>query len=88
MATGPTNPARAEERVRHEMLGEGRRLVDAARAEGLTLRLLGGLGVREHCRDVELCARDYTDLDMVAPGRERRRLATLLQRFGYPRTTT
>ena len=65
------------------MLGEGRRLVDAARAEGLTLRLLGGLGVREHCRDVELCARDYTDLDMVAPGRKRRRLATLLQRFGY-----
>jgi hypothetical protein len=28
--------------------------------------------VREHCRTVELCARDYTDLDMVAPGKERR----------------
>ena len=83
MANGPSNPAPAEERVRHEMLGEGRRLVDAARAEGLTLRLLGGLGVRQHCRTVDLCARDYTDLDMVAPGREKRRLATLLERFGY-----
>ena len=34
------------------MLDEGHRLVDAARAEGLTLRLLGGLAVREHCRDL------------------------------------
>ena len=53
--------------VRDEMLDEGRRIVDAARSEGLTLRLLGGLAVREHCRDAELCERDYSDLDMVGP---------------------
>jgi len=26
--------------------------------------------VREHCRTAALCARDYSDLDMVAPARE------------------
>jgi hypothetical protein len=65
------------------MLGEGRRLVDAARAEHLTLRLLGGLGVREHCRSFALCERDYSDLDMVAHASEARGLAALFARFGY-----
>jgi len=65
------------------MLDEGRRLVDAARSEGITLRLLGGLGVREHCRTLELCERDYSDLDMVALGRQARHLAALFAGFGY-----
>jgi hypothetical protein len=82
MASKPT-PAQATEGVRHEMWDEGRRLVDAARAEGLTLRLLGGLGVREHCRSLELCERDYSDLDMVAPAKQARRLVALFARFGY-----
>ena len=69
--------------VRHDMLDEGRRLVDAARSQGLTLRLLGGLAVREHCRTAELCERDYSDLDMVAPAREARRLPSLFAGFGY-----
>jgi hypothetical protein len=65
------------------MLNEGRMLVDAARAEGLTLRLLGGVAVREHCRSADLCERDYSDLDMVAHARQARRLAELLAGFGY-----
>ena len=65
------------------MADEARRLIDAARSEGLTLRLLGGLGVREHCHTLELCERDYSDLDMVAPARQARRLAALFARFGY-----
>ena len=69
--------------MRHEMLDEGRRLVDAARTEGLTLRLLGGLAVREHCRTSAPCERDYSDLDMVAPARQARRLVALFTRFGF-----
>jgi len=65
------------------MLDEGRRLVDAARSAGLTLRLLGGLAVREHCRTAELCERDYSDLDMVALAKQARRLVTLFAGFGY-----
>ena len=76
-------PAAPAEHVRHEMSDEARQLIDAARSEGITLRLLGGLGVREHCRTLELCARDYSDLDMVAPAKHARRLAAFFASFGY-----
>ena len=65
------------------MIDEGRRLVDAARTAGLTVRLLGGLAVREHCRTAELCERDYSDLDMVAPAGQAPLLAELFAGFGY-----
>ena len=52
------------------MRDEGRGLVDAARAEGMTMRLLGGLGVREHCRSFALCERDYSDLGARAGTRK------------------
>jgi hypothetical protein len=83
MGSEATAVTAAGEHVQHEMLDEGHRLVDAARAEGLTLRLLGGLAVREHCRTRELCERDYSDLDMVAPARQSRRLAAVFAGFGY-----
>ena len=69
------------------MAGEARRLVDAARSKGLTLRLLGGLAVREHCHDHELCARDYSDLDMVAPAKQARRLAALFRTSATAKTS-
>lgn len=83
MASEPTHTAPVAEQVRREMSGEARALIEAARADGLTLRLLGGLGVREHCRTARLCARDYTDLDMIAPAKQARRLPRLFARFGY-----
>ena len=83
MTKAPTSEVRVEGRVGSDMLDEGRRLVDAARSEGLTLRLLGGLAVREHCRTHELCERDYSDLDMVAPAKQARRLAAVFAGFGY-----
>ncbi len=79
----PSSPAATSDRIRYEMLDEGRRLVDAARAEGISLRLLGGLAVREHCRSYELCARDYSDLDMVALVKEARRLPAVFAGFGF-----
>ena len=83
MTKAPTSEVRVEGRVGSDMLDEGRRLVDAARSEGLTLRLLGGLAVREHCRTHELCERDYSDLDMVAPAKQARRRAAVFAGFGY-----
>ncbi len=82
-AAVPASGATATSAERRAMHDEARAVVDAARAEGLTVRLLGGLGVREHCRDPRLCARDYSDLDVVAPASESRRLPAVLARFGY-----
>ncbi len=70
-------------RLRRAMHDEARELIDAAGAAGLTLRLLGGLAVREHCRTAELCARDYSDLDMVGRSREARRLPAIFARFAF-----
>ena len=83
MSSEATSATPVDESVRHDMLDEGRRLVDAARSQGLTLRLLGGLAVREHCRTAELCERDYSDLDMVAPAKQARKLVALFAAFGY-----
>ena len=83
MAGDPLHAAAPERQPRRAMHDEARELIDAADADGLTLRLLGGLAVRRHCRTAELCARDYSDLDMVGRAREARRLPTVFAGFGY-----
>jgi hypothetical protein len=65
------------------MANEGRRIVDAARARGLTVRLMGGLAVREHCLRLDFCDRDYSDLDMVGLGRELTSLKEVFSQLGY-----
>lgn len=65
------------------MATEGRRIVDAARERGLTLRLIGGLAVRDHCEELAFCGRDHSDLDMVGLAREVGRLVGLFESLGY-----
>jgi len=65
------------------MAVEGRRIVDAARERGLTLRLMGGLAVRDHCEELAFCARDHSDLDMVGLAREVGGLVGLFESLGY-----
>jgi hypothetical protein len=70
-------------RSREEMAVEGRRIVDAARERGLTLRLIGGVAVRDHCHELTFCGRDHSDLDMVGLAREVGDLVDLFATFGY-----
>lgn len=65
------------------MMDEGRRIVDAARARGLTLRLLGGLGVRAHCKVLAFCDREYADVDMVGLSRQAPAASLLMEQLGY-----
>lgn len=79
-----STPAREEAHdARQEMRDEARRLVDAARADGVTLRLLGGLGVREHCRTPAFCERDYSDLDLVAAAGQVRLVGAFMEGAGF-----
>ncbi len=65
-------------------LAEGRRVVSRAEAEGLTLRLLGGVAVRAHDRgDGPLPPRDIRDIDLVAPRGCARPTAALFTALGY-----
>ena len=68
---------------RAQMATEGRRIVDAARERGLTLRLIGGLAVRAHCEELAFCSRDHSDLDMVGLAGEVAGLVGLFEALGY-----
>jgi len=65
------------------MAAEGRRLVERARERGVTLRLIGGLAVLDHCVELAFCGRDHSDLDMVGLSRQVNELAEVLAHSGY-----
>ena len=66
---------------------EVRHLVDAAEAEGVTVRVLGSIGVALHCPDSAVLLpsfkRTYADIDLAAYRPGSKTLTQLLGRFGY-----
>jgi len=70
-------------RSRAQMAVEGRRIVETARERGLTLRLMGGLAVRDHCEELAFCGRDHSDLDMVGLAGEAEGIVSLFESLGY-----
>jgi hypothetical protein len=66
-----------------DLLGEARRLVDAATGRGVALRLLGGLAIGTLCPELPPRRRADQDLDFGALGSGRRALADLLAEEGY-----
>ena len=79
---GPQDQA---ERERFE--NEVRRIAQAAKAEGLTLRLLGSLAFQLHCPEFgglqAKMGRAYTDIDFASYSRQAKRVSELLARLGY-----
>jgi hypothetical protein len=68
-----------------EIEAVARRLVEAAVAERLRVRLMGGLAIRIHSPSAARppYQRTYRDLDLVAQGRDGAALRRLLEREGY-----
>ncbi len=64
------------------MVADARRIIDAAREQGLVLRLIGGLAVRFHCETLDFCERDHGDIDLVGHRRDATRIATLFATLG------
>ncbi len=69
--------------IRADMLDEARRIIDAAREDGILIRLMGGLAVRIHCTSMELCDRDYSDIDMVGLSKQRKGVMQFFEKLGY-----
>ncbi len=65
-------------------VAEGRRVVDAARMQGLVLRLLGGVAVFLQAPDAKpLLPREIRDIDLVTPKGSKRAVLELFQTLGY-----
>ena len=47
------------------LMAEAMAIIDAAREQGVQLRLTGGLAVRRYCTDLEFMDREYSDIDVV-----------------------
>ena len=69
--------------TRGEKIAEAKRIIDAARAQGIVLRLLGGLAVRFHCESLDFCERDHGDIDFVGHRRDANRIASLFADLGF-----
>jgi hypothetical protein len=63
----------------------GRRLVEAAAGQGLTIRLMGGVAIWLHATEEarEALGRDYPDLDLVAHESQSRAVREFLEEQGY-----
>jgi hypothetical protein len=71
--------------IEADIVAEGQRLLDRAAAEGVPLRLLGGVAIRLRAPG-ELSAafrRSYADLDFVTTKKGSRRAEALLRQEGY-----
>ncbi len=64
---------------------EAKRVIDAARGQGVHLRLIGGLAVKLHCPSAEHreLSRTYGDVDCVGYRSQREEISRLLEDLGY-----
>ena len=65
------------------MLAEARHIIDVARDQGVALRLIGGLAVREHCRRSAFCERSYRDIDLVTVAGSAKAATAVLGGLGW-----
>ena len=67
-----------------DILDEMNRLIEAAHANSLLMRAIGGLAIRVKSRSAQnFFKREYHDLDFVAAENERRRIEPFFQEMGY-----
>ena len=67
-----------------DILAEMHRLIDAAHANSVLMRAIGGLAIRVKSGDFQrFFTREYRDLDFVVSGGERKRLELFFQEMGY-----
>lgn len=67
-----------------DILDEMNRLIEAARANSIVLRALGGLAIRVRSGDFQkYFAREYRDLDFVVAEKDRKKIEPFFQELGY-----
>jgi Fic family protein len=77
--SGVQAPLRRADRL----MAEAMDMVDTARLQGATLRLVGGLAVRRHCLDLDFMDREYSDIDFVGLSQQKLELHEVFVKLGY-----
>ena len=72
-------PTRRADRI----MAEAMAIVDAAREQGVQLRLTGGLAVRRYCTDLDFMDREYSDIDVVGLSSQYKELHQVFSGLGY-----
>jgi Fic family protein len=78
-ATQAQKPPRRADRL----MAEAMDTIDAARAAGVTLRLTGGLAIRRYCTDLDFMDREYSDIDVVGLGEEKKEIHAVFESLDY-----
>jgi hypothetical protein len=70
--------------IQPEIVLEMNRLMDAARANAIDMRVIGGLAVRAHSHvHRQAFVREYPDIDFVVHKKARRKLSPFFKEMGY-----
>ena len=77
--TPRTAPVRRADRLMVEAMD----LIDTARLQGVTVRLIGGLAIRRHCVDLDFMDREYSDIDLVGVSGQSQQLHEAFVGLGY-----
>lgn len=65
------------------LMAEAMDTIDAARSQGVQLRLTGGLAVRRYCTDLEFMDREYSDIDFVGLSDQMKEMHAVFEGLDY-----
>jgi Fic family protein len=78
-----TAQAQKPPRRADRLMAEAMDTIDAARAQGVTLRLTGGLAIRRYCTDLDFMDREYSDIDYVGLSDEKKEIHAVFEGLDY-----
>lgn len=69
--------------ISHQDVSEAERILQRANDNHVTLRLVGGLAIREHCSEIAFCDRRYADIDVVGLSNQVIEIVKTFEELGY-----
>ena len=78
-ATQAQRPPRRADRLMTEAMDT----IDTARAQGVQLRLTGGLAVRRYCSDLDFMDREYSDIDFIGLSDQKKEIHAVFESLDY-----
>ena len=65
------------------LMAEAMDTIDAARAQGVQLRLTGGLAIRRYCTDLDFMDREYSDIDFIGLSEQKKEIHAVFEGLDY-----